>query len=338
VLLKALEKSPKDRYQSGKSLMGALRKALLASPSKTQTDPALPPIPANAPTIQRSDVSLKSFTKRGDVITALDKRMSTHHAIDEELPPIKTSKRRYGWLALVLLLLLAFGGFMMFRPGLIGQWFVLPASPTAPAPLTEPAIQVPATDTLTPLPVLMETSLTSTQTPTKTLAPTVTNTASQQPTKTSVILSSTPAIMPTVVTSTITQTPTGYFMTAFYNSNSFYILNRGRASRSASGFMFERIDENGVIQQRFEGWKWEKYFDTIQPNRCLSLEIHASPDPYLKPFECNNKILSPLVLLMDSGEIFWTSNEPNGLFRILWLGNEIARCEIEAGICDFYVP
>jgi hypothetical protein len=41
---------------------------------------------------------------------------------------------------------------------------------------------------------------------------------------------------------------------------------------------------------------------------------------------------------MDSGEIFWTSNEPNGLFRILWLGNEIARCEIEAGICDFYVP
>ena len=127
-------------------------------------------------------------------------------------------------------------------------------------------------------------------------------------------------------------------MTAYYNDNSFYMLNKGLASRSVSGFVFERIDTNSVLQERFEGWEWEKYFTTIQPNRCLSLEVHDSPDPYLRQSECENKILSPLVLIKDSGKVFWVSDEPNGQFRILWLNQEIARCKIDEGACDFYVP
>lgn len=338
VLLKALEKSPKDRYQSGKDLMNSLRKALLASPIKLQTDPSLPPIPANAPTIQRSDISLNSFTKRRDVITALDKRMSTHYPLEEELPPAKNNRRRFGWLALLLLLLLAFGGVMMFRPEFINQLIAMQTSPTETATVIQSPIQGFSTDTSTPLPISMEMSLSPTQTLTRTLTPTVTSTATQRSTQTPVVPSDTPTLIPTVLTSTTTLTPPGYSMTAFYNDNSFYILNKGSASRSVSGFVFERIDENSVIQERFEGWKWGKYFDTIQPNRCLSLEMHDAPDPYLRPTECTNKVLSPLVLVKNSGEIFWVTKESNGLFRILWLGNEIARCEIEAGKCDFYVP
>jgi hypothetical protein len=70
----------------------------------------------------------------------------------------------------------------------------------------------------------------------------------------------------------------------------------------------------------------------------VSLEIHASPDSYLRPPECENKILSPLAMHMESGELFWISEGANGFFRVLWVGNEIARCEIKAGVCDFYVP
>jgi hypothetical protein len=39
--------------------------------------------------------------------------------------------------------------------------------------------------------------------------------------------------------------------------------------------------------------------------------------------------------------IFWSSayGYKNATqFRVLWVGEEIARCEIEAGICDLYVP
>ena len=129
-------------------------------------------------------------------------------------------------------------------------------------------------------------------------------------------------------------------MTAYYNENSFYMLNKGQASRSASGFIFERIDKDGVIQQRFEGWRWEENVKNISitPNRCLSLEIYLSPDPYLSPPECEKRTSSTLSLPMSSGDLFWTPNDSSDLFRILWLNEEIARCEIEAGICDFYVP
>jgi hypothetical protein len=144
------------------------------------------------------------------------------------------------------------------------------------------------------------------------------------------------------VAGTATLNVEGYLMTAYYNDSSFYILDRGSASRSASGFIFERIDKDGVIQERFEGWRWERYIKNIfiQPNRCLSLEIYLSPEPYLSPIECKNKTLSTLSLLLpeDSDYLFWTPDDSSDQFRILWLDEEIARCEIKVGTCDFYVP
>ncbi|HSG44928.1 MAG TPA: hypothetical protein VLA72_17410, partial [Anaerolineales bacterium] len=146
--------------------------------------------------------------------------------------------------------------------------------------------------------------------------------------------------LPIVVTSTATPIIAGYPMTAYYNENSFYLLNQGQASRSASGFVFERINKDGVVQQRFEGWLWENYVKniSISPNRCLSLEIYLSPDPYLSPPACDNRTLSALSLPMNSGNLFWTPDDSSDLFRVLWLNQEIARCEIEAGVCNFYVP
>jgi len=127
-------------------------------------------------------------------------------------------------------------------------------------------------------------------------------------------------------------------MTAHYNESSFYIYNESKVSRSLSGFAFERIRKDGVTQQRFEGWRWEEHFEVIQENRCVALKIYQSPIPYLNPPECENRTLSTLHLLTDSNEVFWMPDGNSDLFRILWLGEEIARCEIEAGTCDFYVP
>jgi hypothetical protein len=264
------------------------------------------------------------------VVTALEKKTSTIYPQEDVLPGSSNRKRKFRRFAIPVLLLLAFLGIAAFRPDMrsnMSQRIVSQASST------RHGVQIPETDP--PIPELSATFIPPTKIHAATTTPMPTKTATATQT---IRPTSTPTLIPTVVTSTITSTPAGYLMTAYYNENSFYILNKGSASRSVAGFVFERIDMNSVIQQRFEGWKWERYFDTIQPNRCLSLEMHASPDAYLRPPECENKVLSPLVLHMDSGELFWASNEPNGFFRILWLGNEIARCEIEAGTCDFYVP
>jgi hypothetical protein len=140
---------------------------------------------------------------------------------------------------------------------------------------------------------------------------------------------------------TSTQTvpyPNGHLMTAFYNESSFYLLDRGKASRSAAGFTFERVNQDGSFQNLFDGWEWEKFFKVIQPTRCLSLELDPAPAPYLVPAECKNRILSHVRLAPASSTVFWTPNENSLEFRIMWLDEEIARCNIEAETCDFHVP
>lgn len=344
VLLKALEKSPQDRYQSGNKLMTALRKAVKAAPERTSSDTsALPPIPVNAPTIRRSNMSLNAFTKRDDVITALKEITTARVPVDVDLVNPPRKKRRFGWLFLLLFLLFAFIGFSTFRSEIMGQLAMLQQVPTNLPTQTESATQPPATDTA--LPTATETTVPPTQTSTETPLPTATATVTTTDTQTTTPLSTATATRtkpPTVVAGTATSNATGYLMTAYYNDNSFYMLNKAGASRSASGFVFERIDKDSVIQERFDGWKWEVHFKNvaIQPNRCLALEIYLSPDPYLSPIECNNRTLSTLSLIMpdDESYLFWTPDNNSEQFRILWLGEEIARCEIEAGTCDFYVP
>jgi serine/threonine protein kinase len=334
VLLKALEKKPAHRYQSGRELMDALRKALTEKPAtKTDAASSMPPIPVGAPTIHRSNTSLNSFTKRRDIRTALEK---TKFGGLENIPGFveekKKTKRRLGWLIFLVLLISALGLGLKLHPDLFASispplTSLLPAAPAQ----TEPApVAVPLTDSPTSEPTVTQTettapttspSATTTQTPLPTAAPTET-------------ISPTSTVSPT---STI-RYPAGYLMTAFYNENSFYIFNRGKASRSESGFIFERINDDGTFQDRFAGWEWEKYFMVIQSNRCMSLEIYQSKESYLRPVECENRTLSRLEPTMNSGKIFWTPNDTSHQFRILWQREEIARCEIEARTCDFYVP
>ena len=40
----------------------------------------------------------------------------------------------------------------------------------------------------------------------------------------------------------------------------------------------------------------------------------------------------------DEGLIFWRPEGESTHFQVLWLDEEVARCEIAAGFCDFRVP
>ncbi|MBL8092481.1 MAG: protein kinase, partial [Anaerolineales bacterium] len=67
VLLHALEKSPKNRYQSGAELMQALESALGTTPAPKKL--SLPPLPAGVPTIQR-DFATGQIAKRNTPVQA----------------------------------------------------------------------------------------------------------------------------------------------------------------------------------------------------------------------------------------------------------------------------
>jgi serine/threonine protein kinase len=338
VLLKSLEKSPEDRYQSGKELMNALQKAFAANPLKIMPDFAsLPPIPINAPMIRRSDMSLNSFTHHKDVISALEKKKTTLYPQENELQPgSKTAKSgRFGSMVLIMVFVLAFLSFVIFRPEFSGEWFTMQAGPVETVTQTEPGIQFPATRTNLPDPAVIPASLSHTAPvstlPTATVSMTQAIIVSLDPTNTSTLI-------PTVITGTSTPQQAGHLMRAYYNENSFFMIDKGNASRSVSGFVFERIDEDSVIQQRFAGWQWGKYFDVIQPGRCVNLLIHQASNPYLQPSECRNRVLSTLVFRLNSNQLFWIPNYPGEFFRVLWLGEEVARCEVDAGVCEFYIP
>jgi len=330
VLLKALEKKPGDRYPSGRSLMDALRGTLIVKPvTKPRGAQPLPPIPVGAPPVQRSDISLNSFTKRRDVATELQRRSTISRTdLAEPLLPRPTLRLSRASLFMIVLAVLLVLGYPYY-PNLL-----LPLTGRQARTATLPIITVETISLETQTQVVSiqppaSPTLTATAIPSVTLSPTGT----QPPT---------PTVTETATTAvTATQTvpyPNGHLMTAFYNESSFYLLDRGKASRSVAGFTFERVNQDGTFQNLFDGWEWEKLFKVIQPTRCLSLELDPTPAPYLVPAECKKRILSYVRLAPASSTIFWTPNENSLEFRVMWLDEEIARCKIEAGTCDFYVP
>ncbi|MEP6894513.1 MAG: hypothetical protein ABI986_02780, partial [Chloroflexota bacterium] len=338
VLLKALEKRPGDRYQSGKSLMTALRNVLTTKKVETPKDaPPMPPIPVGAPNILRSDISLNSFTKRGDVASALEQRVTTsRHDIEEVLPVAQSSPVGPTLFIVVLLLVLLFLG-IKFLPSLLsmrGQPTDTVSTPVAMVTAltqinNQPAntqVSLPLPQTETAIPASVTPSNTATQIPTVTLSATP-----------PVSTPTSPASLITPVTPTVLY-PNGYLMTAFYNANGFYMLDRGKGSRSASGFSFERVNKDGSSQNNYGGWQWEKTFKFIAPTRCLSIELYPDPNPYSIPTECANRVLSNVRIAPADPAIFWTPNDNSVEFRVLWLNQEIARCTIAAGACDYYVP
>ncbi len=326
VLLKALEKDPRKRYQSGAELITALEKALSSKPSRSAGDKKpLPPIPAGVPTIRRGALTLAEVSK-------LKKREKARRKPPPPPPPppVKSGRMRYVPAAIILGLLLFFLGWLTGQGVLFagGRWPSVPLMTTPTSlPTSTPsgtATPLPPTETATSPPP----SPPPTATITSTVVPTATPSVSPSPETTATSV----AVLPTV------RYPGGNLFTLFYNDSSFYLLNRSKVSRSASGFAFERITEDGQFVNYFGGWNWQKYYDNSLPKRCLRIEIYQSKIPYLLPEECQNRYLSTLQPLETDPGLFWTTQEGSHQFRVLWLNEEIARCEIRAGVCDVYVP
>ena len=145
-----------------------------------------------------------------------------------------------------------------------------------------------------------------------------------------------PGTLPTV------KYPDSKKFTLFYNDTSFYMLNRSDAKISINQVAFERLSNDDVPLNRFNGTSWAQFYSYSAPGRCVALEIVGS-EPYLQPKECGgNHFLSLRTPNPNDPTIFWTAQKGSSQFRLLWRegddGKEVARCEIKAGTCEVFLP
>lgn len=360
VLLKALEKDPKDRFQSATKLMDALEKALAVTkiPSKLP----MPPLPVNVPTIHRSETSIDELTRRGvPKRPAPATRMAAvlpktppptvratppQEAVAVPAEPAQKKRRGFPWWLVLFLLLAGAGGLWYTNPGLFAS-LPLPilAATASPTPLSPTPSLVPTSEpSSTPAPTMTSPSATLTFTPAPTQVeasptplPSETPSPTAEPTEAATLTplpSSTPAPQATVMY------PDGQRFTLFYNESSFVLLSQGTLPRTMSGFAFERLGDDGkTLPNYFGGWNWQGQFDEIRNGYCVMLKIYGNTVPYLDPRECKRGYLNVIQFRQATdSQIFWTAQENSHQFRVLWKDEEVARCAVDAGSCEVYIP
>jgi serine/threonine protein kinase len=357
VLLKALSKKPKDRYQTGAALIEALAKALAKSKLSAQRVLPLPPMPA----------AIVAGKTRN--VTQRPPQLPTQTALKKP--------RRLGWLLVIFLLGILLGGGYFFRSTLFPGGFdpltffsiLSPTpTPTAPRPFPKPV----ASTALPPVVATATGTASPTHQPTVTKTATVTVTATSLPSQTSTLtttVTATQTVTPIAdapVTATLPVTPEASATQAaatptsnpglmpsptttqqylnykrlwlYYDAYGLYLYNASDANRSISPLAFERLDLADQPLNRFDGWRWADFFPTLQTGGCMQIEIQNNPNAYLNPAVCKKNYLSRRSFTAQSEFIFWTALPNSTQFRVLWQNQEVGRCEISAGFCEVFVP
>jgi hypothetical protein len=129
-----------------------------------------------------------------------------------------------------------------------------------------------------------------------------------------------------------------------YNEASFYVANVSSSDvRPISFIGFEALDAVDTLTgKHFDGEGWAEFYPTLERQKCTTLEVRQFPNSaYLRPDDCRqyNAINRPSP---GSSVEFWTPHAGATQFRVLWQGEEIARCPlVEPGsvrICEIYLP
>lgn len=309
VLLKTLSKSPQERYQTGGELMTALENAFNASPTTADLAP-LPPPPAGmqlpAQLSHLSQMTVSELIASQPLHAALPARAipSRLTKSSHETPPVQRQLTR---VRRPTFLWSSLGGC-----ALILIVFVTAASLLLNNPFDNGSQNVVPTST-TPT-VLTLVSSTDTQ-------------ATELPIV---------AALPTV------KYPDGKRFMLFYDDNSLYLLNLSESTIPINWIAFERLSDDDVPVNRFNGTRWAEFYANSVPGRCVALRILGSSE-YLDPPECgDNNFLSLRTPTRDDPTVFWTVMAGSHLFRVLWReggqDEEVVRCEIGAGTCEVFLP
>ena len=309
ILLKALSKAPNERYQSGTDLIAALERALEANASTTQLAP-LPPPPAGMQPAHPSRMTMAEVIALQELPAASLPRtpLEKFERVSSATPPVQPDparRRPFVWLAV--------GGCGLVLIALVTAARLMLANPLSNLSLNTPAS------------VTTENAL-----------------VIGSPTFSTNIDATELAMAPTLVSLPTVKYPDGNLFKLFYDNNSFYLLNLSDATIPVNWIAFERLSNEDVPLNRLNGTRWAEYYANSVPGRCVALQILGSSS-YLDPPECgHNNFLSLRTPTREDPTVFWTTMEGSHEFRILWReggkDEEIARCEIDAGICEVFLP
>ena len=332
VLLKALNKQPYDRYETGQQMMAELATAITSD----QSDVAavneritLPPLPATG--LEREGKFRQNLTVAERIAMKLGPEPAVTGRNTLTLDP---QEKRFVWLPLTIFLLLLIGA------GLLAYAFVFnPADQTANQTLTAPAaspVAIAANVSLTPTdrdtsvttrppPSVSQANATAVPSQTATTTSTTTPTPTYTPTPTSIV-------PPTVLY------PNGRLLRLIYNENGFYLLNLSNSAVVVRNLAFEGLDSQGTpTNYRFLGTVWAEYYGFLQPDHCNIIEL-LEARPGDRPPGCVEVNTSLASLEPDSSNVFWLLRPGQADFRVLWREGEIGRCSIANERCDIYVP
>jgi serine/threonine-protein kinase len=336
VLLKALSKSPGDRYPTGGELMNALESALLTR------RPAGSQLPA-ARTLREPQ---RSLAER--VASYLQADIAPPDAVQPAWPPAgDDSVRRRSPGAF-----LATRGRLLILAAIAvvaGAMIVINRQSTA----SQPPASAPArattgiSPTTTAIPATTPTAPGQVIAPAETALPIAPGADASTPTlaPTPTFVPPTPALsgvegatepppatpLPTVLY------PGGRHFLVYYDDNGLYLHNASGRAGAVSPLAFERLDASGTPLNRFDGWRWSRYYPRIEIASCMRVEIRSSPS-YLRPSPCNNRYNSTVTASRNDDFVFWTTQTGASQFRVLWNAEEVARCEIATGVCEVFLP
>jgi serine/threonine protein kinase len=123
----------------------------------------------------------------------------------------------------------------------------------------------------------------------------------------------------------------------FYNSGGFYAWNPGGRDITIRQLAFQQVDNGGIpTGSFFEARRWAGYYPAIQVGKCDRLEI-LNDVPKERPGQCQgyNAIMTPEE---NDPMVFWLGGENSNQFIVTYGGQEIGRCDSAAGQCEVVIP
>jgi serine/threonine protein kinase len=299
VLLKALSKEPEDRYPTGKALMEALESALTNKTQKRAAAAELPPLPAGmVPTNRRESERTVSEHVAAQVKATKTQNMP----VQPRIPPTRKHQKAKSGVEVVTPRETAIATPQKSggRRGCIVFILVLLL-----AALT---FGIVSSGILNDSGLVAFLSVGSTAE----LESAQADASTDEPTEDALIQ-------------------------LMWDEHSFYWYNPNRLSIRVSQLAFEAINGSGeAVGYDFDGQRWADVgFRSVEHNKCVSIEIPAA-ESSLSPTICSD-YNSQVNTVAASETIFWVARDGVTQFRVLWNHEEITRCDINAGECEFTV-
>jgi serine/threonine protein kinase len=298
VLLKALDKKPSERYQSGQALMEALEEALNREEGESQpaTLAELPDEPNDSPAETLAEIPAVKAPE-----PQLEDPLPTHERAGKEVNKSVTARSRY----------LAFGGLGCGLLILMG--FILLVSGISLALSRQNST-----------PNTSQRNLIAQFTPSPTQTSTVSRSLTPSPTRTNPTLTATPTATATPV-STPTQTPTTsvtYELLIVGNKDdSLFVVNQGAQEFPLAALDFK--NRNGEVS----GEEWE--VDFLESGECVTLWKKEGRPTAPQGLQCDQVGER---LERSGPEKFWTVQ-----FEVFYQGEKIGTCGAGTQTCSIEI-